>query len=320
MPDGESVFARRGSAVYTSETILAAEQRLVDDAHTARGPVVPDAVRNAAISAWQHADRTQVRQLDAGQRALVEHFVSCGKALAVGIGPPGAGQVHRDGARCARRGRPPAAGSAATPPARPRPACSATTSACAPTPCTASLEARRRGVPIDVRAGDMLLVDEAGMAGTHLLDEVRALAAERGAVVRLVGDYRQLAAVEAGGALRLIHHDTGGVELSELHRFARRDEAEAILRFRVGDDRAVDFYADNERLVGGVGPAVLDRLYADWKADIAAGRTAIMIADTGEVARELSARAQTERRAAGLVEHDGVGCTTAASPGSATGS
>jgi conjugative relaxase-like TrwC/TraI family protein len=304
-PDGESVFVRRGSAVYTSDTILAAEQRLVDDAHTTRGPVVADAVRNAAIAAWQHADPTRVRQLDPGQRALVEHFVSCGKALAVGIGPPGAGKST---AMAAVRAAWETTGGRVI--------------GYAPSAAAASvlgdevgvradtlhslLEARRRGVPVDVRAGDMLLVDEAGMAATHILDEVRALAAERGAVVRLVGDYRQLAAVEAGGALRLIHHDAGGVELSQLHRFRRRDEAEAVLRLRVGDEQAIDFYADNNRLHGGVGPAVLDRLYKDWKADTDAGRTAIMIADTGEIARELSSRAQTERRAAGLVEHDGV--------------
>ncbi|WP_158073555.1 MobF family relaxase [Actinophytocola xanthii] len=304
-PDGESVFVRRGSAVYTSEQILAAEQRLVDDAATMRGPVVPDAVRNAAITSWQHADPTRNRQLDPGQRALVEHFVSSGKALAVGIGPPGAGKST---AMAAVRAAWETTGGRVI--------------GYAPSAAAASvlgddigvradtlhslIEARRRGVPVDVKPGDMLLVDEAGMAGTRILDEVRALAAERGAVVRLVGDYRQLAAVEAGGALRLIHHDVGGIELSELHRFARRDEAEAILRFRVGDEQAIDFYADNDRLRGGVGPAVLDRLYADWKADIDAGRTAIMIADTGDVARELSGRAQTEQRAAGIVETDGV--------------
>ncbi|MFC4859248.1 MobF family relaxase [Actinophytocola glycyrrhizae] len=305
MPDGESVFVRRGSAVYTSENILAAEQRLVDDAHTVRGPVVPDAVRNVALSAWQHADPDRVRRLDAGQRALVEHFVSCGKALAVGIGPPGAGKStvmaavraawETTGGRV--HGYAPSAAAASV--------LGDDLGVRADT-LHSLLEARRHGATIDVRAGDMLLVDEAGMAGTRLLDEVRALAAERGAVVRLVGDYRQLSAVEAGGVLRLIHHDAGGVELSELHRFTHRAEAQAILRFRVGDDRAIDFYADNDRLVGGVGPAVLDRLYADWKADIDAGATAIMIGDTGEVARELSSRAQTERRATGLVENDGV--------------
>ena len=73
------------------------------------------------------------------------------------------------------------------------------------------------------------------------------------------------AAVEAGGALRLLHHDVGGVELSEVHRFARPDEASAVLRLRVGDRAAVDFYADNDRLIGGVGPR-------SWTSCIGTGR------------------------------------------------
>ena len=42
------------------------------------------------------------------------------------------------------------------------------------------------------------------MAGTFLLDQLVQVAAARGAVVRLLGDDRQLPAVEGGGALRLV--------------------------------------------------------------------------------------------------------------------
>jgi conjugative relaxase-like TrwC/TraI family protein len=306
--DGESVFRRRGAAVYTSQAILDAEQRLVTDAHASRGAVVADAVRDAAIQQWEHEQREQGKDttLNPGQRALVAHFVSSGQALAVGIGPPGTGKSTTMAAmRAVWEG-----------------ATGGRVIGYAPSAAAASVlgdelgvradtlhsltVALTNGVPVDVRPGDLLLVDEAGMAGTLTLDQVRAVAAERGAVVRLLGDYRQLTAVEAGGALRLIHHDAGGVELNEVRRFTRPDEAQAVLRLRVGDERAVDFYVDNDRLVGGVGPAVLDRLYRDWKGDVDAGRTAIMISDSTHVARELSARAQTERRAAGLVESDGV--------------
>jgi len=56
---------------------------------------------------------------------------------------------------------------------------------------------------------DVVLVDEAGMAGTFLLDNLVAIAAARGTVVRLLGDDRQLGAVESGGALRLIAAQPG---------------------------------------------------------------------------------------------------------------
>ena len=67
----------------------------------------------------------------------------------------------------------------------------------------------------------------------------------RGAAGR---DYRQLAAVEAGGALRLIHSEVGGTELTQVHRFRDPAEAAAVLALRVGDPASVDFYADRERL------------------------------------------------------------------------
>lgn len=308
--NGESVFHRRGSTRYTSHTVLEAETRLLDAAREPAGPVVALPAVRAAIARYQ-ADTG--RTLDAGQRELVEQFVARGRAIAVGIGPPGTGKSTA--MRVVRTAWETTGGRVL---------------GLAPSAAAASVLGDQLGVRaytlhslvkahedgggnnggadggIDVRAGDMLLVDEAGMAGTRLLDRVRAIAAERGAVVRLVGDYRQLAAVEAGGALRLLHCDVGGTELSTVHRFRDPAEAAAVLALRVGALDAVAFYAARARLHGGPRAAVLDQLYAAWRADTQAGHTAIMISDSTEVARELSARAQTERRALGLAEAGGV--------------
>jgi ATP-dependent exoDNAse (exonuclease V) alpha subunit len=51
--------------------------------------------------------------------------------------------------------------------------------------------------------GDVIVVDEAGMAGTFALDSLTVHAAKRGAVVRLLGDNRQLPAVDAGGLVKI---------------------------------------------------------------------------------------------------------------------
>jgi conjugative relaxase-like TrwC/TraI family protein len=303
-PNGESVFTRHGSQRYTSEEILAAERRLVDAAQTVAGPVVSRFARDLAIRRFENSSRKKV-QLNPGQRALVEHFVSSGLALAVGIGPPGTGKSTA--MRAVREAWAATGGRVL---------------GFAPSAVAASvlgdelgvrantlhslLLAHALGVDLDIGAGDMLLVDEAGMADTRSLDGVRAIAAEYGAVVRLVGDHRQLSAVEAGGALRLIYHDTGGVQLIDVRRFADPAEAEAVLRFRVGDPQAIDFYANHGRLFGGVRAVALDKLYADWTTDVAAGRTSIMMSDSTDVARELSARAQAERRVAGTAELGGV--------------
>src|SRR5699024_10723576 len=50
-----------------------------------------------------------------------------------------------------------------------------------------SLEA----LPVTIRPGDMLLVDEAGMASTENLAALTEIAAESGAVLRLIGDPKQ---------------------------------------------------------------------------------------------------------------------------------
>jgi hypothetical protein len=303
-PDGESVFTRHGSQRYTSEQILSAEQRLVDASQTRAGPVVSRFARDLAIRRFEKSSRKKV-QLNPGQRALVEHFVSSGLALAVGIGPPGTGKSTA--MRAVREAWETIGGRVL---------------GFAPSAVAAGvlgdelgvrantihslLFARALGVDLDISPGDMLLVDEAGMADTRSLDGIRAIAAEHGAVVRLVGDHRQLSAVEAGGALRLIYHDSGGVELTDVRRFADPAEAEAVLRFRVGDPRAIGFYTSHGRLFGGVRAVALDKLYADWTTDVAAGRTSIMMSDSTDVASELSARAQAERRVAGTAELGGV--------------
>jgi hypothetical protein len=153
----------------------------------------------------------------------------------------------------------------------------------------------------------VILVDEAGMASTRDLDALTRLARERGCVIRMVGDPAQLAAVEAGGAFRLLAHRTDAVELDTLHRFHDPAEAKATLAVRAGERGAADFYEDNQRLHGGSREGVLEQIYAAWRGDIEAGRSSLMLASDSETVRQLSTRARLDRVAAGEVEREGVG-------------
>jgi hypothetical protein len=105
------------------------------------------------------------------------------------------------------------------------------------------------------------------MAGTFLLDQLTQIAASRGAVVRLLGDNRQLPAIESGGALRLIASQPGTRELSVLYRFRDPAEAAVTLKLRIGDGSAVDWYAVHERIRAGSREAMTQAAYAGWKAD-----------------------------------------------------
>jgi hypothetical protein len=157
-----------------------------------------------------------------------------------------------------------------------------------------------------LRPGDVVLVDEAGMAGTMNLDRLITIAADRGATVRLLGDYRQLSAVETGGALRLIANETGAVELTHLHRFHDKNEAAATLKLRVGDGAGLDFYMHNDRVKGGSRQAMVEAAYNGWKTDMLAGKKTLITAAHGVDVTALSAQARADRVSAGQVERDGV--------------
>ena len=154
--------------------------------------------------------------------------------------------------------------------------------------------------------GDVVLVDEAGMAGTFALDQLVTIASQRGALVRLIGDDRQLSAVESGGALRLIAHEAGAAELTALYRFTDPAEAEATLKLRIGDASALDYYLTRGRVRSGSREAMTEAAYAGWRADMLAGKTTLMTAASGTDVTALSAQARTERVDAGQVESGGV--------------
>jgi len=65
---------------------------------------------------------------------------------------------------------------------------------------------------------DVLVVDEAGMVGTRQMLRVMEEAKQAGAKVVLVGDIRQLQAIEAGAAMRLVADRVGQVSLGEVRR------------------------------------------------------------------------------------------------------
>ena len=297
--DGTSVFRVHGSEIYTSQAILDAEQRLLAAARTPEGPVLNLAPTPEVESA--------LADLNDGQRQLVQHFTGAGTAVAVGIGPAGAGKTTAmkavtqlwtmGGGRVI--GLAPSAAAAAV--------LSSELGVNADTVARLLTQHRVGVLPAEtLTAGDMLLVDEAGMAATADLDQLRALASERGAVLRLLGDYRQASAVAAGGALRLIANDVGAAELNEVHRFRDPQEATATLALREGDETALSFYLRRGRVHDGTTITMTDQVYQDWADDRAAGRTSLMMAVSNETVQALNVRARADRVAAGLVQDQGV--------------
>src|SRR5207237_8111897 len=78
--------------------------------------------------------------------------------------------------------------------------------------------------------GQVVVVDEAAMLATaDLANLVEAVEAADAKLV-LVGDHRQLGAVEAGGLFRLLVADSRAAELHQVRRFTHPWEADATVR------------------------------------------------------------------------------------------
>ncbi|MEV7925971.1 MobF family relaxase [Kitasatospora sp. NPDC088779] len=315
--NGDSVFVQHASTRYTSTAILDAERRLVTAALTP----VTEGPNPAFVGAALDGFEARNRALDEGQRALVTAFVTDPRLVSLGLGPAGSGkttamQAYVHVANQAGQRVVPLATSAAS---------AAVLAEDLKQPAEnlhkflweytggkymgellSGQKVPKSRAGFVLNPGDVVLVDEAGMAGTLNLDNLVKIAAQRGATVRLLGDYRQLSSVEAGGALRLIAAEAGAVELTTLHRFSDKAEAAATLKIRTGDTAALDFYFTNQRVVSGSRTAMVEAAYEGWKTDMLAGRTTLISARTGTDVTALSARAREDRVAAGQVEADGV--------------
>jgi len=95
-----------------------------------------------------------------------------------------------------------------------------------------------------LRAGDLLLVDEAGMLDQDTARALLTIADETGARVALVGDRHQLPAVGRGGVLDHAitwAHPSAVVTLDKVHRFTDPDYATLTLRMRTGQDPGAVF-------------------------------------------------------------------------------
>jgi hypothetical protein len=119
---------------------------------------------------------------------------------------------------------------------------------------------------LDPRA--VLVVDEAGMLGSRKLARLLGHAHWAQAKVVLVGDDRQLAAIDAGGGFRALRLRLGASELVENRRQHQAWEREALDLIRSGlVEEAVAAYQAHDRVVAADSkPAATLALLQDWWA------------------------------------------------------
>lgn len=173
-----------------------------------------------------------------------------------------------------------------------------------------------------LRAGDLLVVDEAGMVDQDTARALLALVDEQGVRVALMGDRHQLAAVGRGGVLDLAARwadPQACVTLDVIHRFTRDvvtptgviehvvdlEYAALSLAMRDGDNPAAVFDALRVRGQIRLHPSDADR--QAWIADVAAtgyaaGELPAVVVDTREQVADLNAATRERLIATGHVD------------------
>lgn len=157
-------------------------------------------------------------------------------------------------------------------------------------------------------ARDVLVIDEAGMVGTRQMERVLSHAAEAGAKVVLVGDPRQLQAIEAGAAFRSIHERHGGAAIGEVRRQRedwQRDATRNLASGKTGN--ALEAYRSHDMVHAA--PTREDarkNLIERWDRDRQAhpDDSRIILTHTNAEVQELNEAARERMREAGDLGED----------------
>lgn len=299
--DGTSVFRPVNSAIFTSEVQLAAEDRLLERSRDLTGPTVT----LATVESVARKPDTDGLVLGEDQAEALTRIAVSGRMLDVLVGPAGAGKTTAMNAL--RRAWEAEHGTGSV-------------VGLAPSAVAAQVLADDLGIETEntamwwqnhltkghtFAAGQLVIVDEASLAGTLSLDRITGLAQKAGAKVLLVGDYAQLQSVDAGGAFSMLAHDrTDTVELIDIHRFHQPWEKLASLDLRHGHTSVIDTYLAHGRIRDGDTETMTDAAYTAWRADRDAGRITVLIAETREQVTALNERARADLLIDGTLAQD----------------
>ena len=290
---------------YTSDAILTAERAVLHAAGEPGGPVVPGAVVEEAIDRLA----SEGLVLGADQEAAVRALCTVGTAVRALVAPAGAGKTTTMRAVVLAHelaGQPRPVGLAQSSAAAA--VLAGETGLAAENITKYRYEAEQGAFQTEwqLAPGQLMIVDEASLAGT--LDAAALLTHARaaGGAVLLLGDPAQLSSPAAGGLLRLLRREGAGVELAEVRRFTDPWEGPASLRLRSGDTTVIGEYAERGRLAGGSRAEMVEAAYQGWRSDILAGRRSLLLAPENTNVAALNARARADRVAAGQVDPDGL--------------
>ena len=308
--DGSSRFRPDASTVFSSEHLLEAEDRLLKRAEKTTAPTVP----LETIETITSKPDKEGRLLGEDQTAALTAIALSGRVVDVLVGPAGAGKTTA--MKALRRAWETEHGKGSVVGLAP--------SAVAAQVLSGDLEIGTENTAkwlhtfhttgATFTPGQLVIIDEASLAGTFTLDQITAQAEQQGAKVLMVGDWAQLQSVDAGGAFAMLvatRDDTP--ELTDVHRFTHAWEKTTSLDLRHGHATAIDALIDHGRVHGADEEQAMDAAYTAWRTDQAAGKASILVAETQQSVTALNQRARADRIIDGTVNperelplHDGT--------------
>lgn len=146
---------------------------------------------------------------------------------------------------------------------------------------------------LQLQPGDVLVVDEAGMLGTRLLAALARDAATAQAKLILVGDPKQLPAVEAGGLFTALTLRLPVVELIENRRQHNPVDRQVgtLLRHGHNTDAISRLDRAGQVTVANNSDTLRTQMISDWQTHRTAGRDVLLGATSRADVRDLNARA-----------------------------
>jgi hypothetical protein len=259
-----NVFPGTVDRLYTTVELLATEQRIIDQAiggMAAGRWVVPHRLVEARLRRHRH--------LTDGQREMVRSFATFGNTVDIGIGPAGTGKtaVMAVISQLAALTGTPIIGAAL--------AARAAVGLQGATGIRSTTLTRLLNQPSDARglpSGVVVVVDEAAMVGTRQLAAISDLVQQAKGKLILIGDDRQLPAIDAGGLFRALANRLPTTELTDNVRQRHLWERTALAELRDGSvGEAIAAYRQHKRLIIGQDrDGTITRAVEDWYRHVTA--------------------------------------------------
>lgn len=157
-----------------------------------------------------------------------------------------------------------------------------------------------------LRAGDVLIIDEAGMIDTRTLHRLASHASEAGAKLVLVGDERQLEAVGSASTFAMLGQQIGRAEIIEIAR--QEDPADRAISqvwYEGAPGLALQMMRERDLLRISSATPASERLLADALQITTSGtdwQQVLLLADRNQDVRQLNERVREARMAAGELD------------------